>query len=400
MAGLYGLLERGRFRFCGAGSGAWTERHDRPYLEVLALTPDTILVASGTSATYRSVDAGVSFTRVHDAESPIGGRIFAEDEHGVVYVGTSAAASRSTDRGATWTRAARPSVGSSWGWAVLPLPDSVAAGRVLLGGLNGVSYADVAPGDTAWALRPSSLWSPEHGYAVEAFALVAGPDGRARLLAAGIDTSRPDMHVWMSDDAGKTWSLRSRLPSPEGSNNYPAGVLAVGGASVVVGFQDGRIYRSDDAGATWALMDTLPGMGHPLRLSSLVLGPEGDRLYASVLRAGATFDDAWVYRTAPPPTRGAAEAPAASGVSLSVDPNPSSSGAAVRLALSAEADVRVSVVDVLGRTVSVLHDGRLGAGARTLVLPQLAPGVYTVRVERRDATGAAGALSRRVTILR
>ena len=78
-------------------------------------------------------------------------------------------------------------------------------------------------------------------------------------------------------------------------------------------------------------------------------------------------------------------------------PNPASGRVGLRVTMAAPADVRVSVLDALGREVAVLHDGALAAGETTLALDAraLAPGVYVVR-----ATGAGQVASRRVVVAR
>ena len=59
----------------------------------------------------------------------------------------------------------------------------------------------------------------------------------------------------------------------------------------------------------------------------------------------------------------------------------------------------VAVFDALGRRVATLHEGPLAAGEHTLTLDpkaaSLRSGVYVVR-----ATAGAGAVSRRITVLR
>jgi hypothetical protein len=82
--------------------------------------------------------------------------------------------------------------------------------------------------------------------------------------------------------------------------------------------------------------------------------------------------------------------------SLAVYPNPTAGRATVTLALSAAAEVRAAVYDVLGREVAVLHDGPLAAGEHELALDtaKLPAGVYVVR-----ATGNGLAATRRITVV-
>ena len=94
-------------------------------------------------------------------------------------------------------------------------------------------------------------------------------------------------------------------------------------------------------------------------------------------------------------TAGADGAEAAFGLSAA-RPNPASSRASMVLTLDRPQRVRAVIVDALGRTVAVLHDGE-AAGVVALVVDAgaLAPGVYVVRVAGAEAT-----LSRRITVAR
>ena len=64
-------------------------------------------------------------------------------------------------------------------------------------------------------------------------------------------------------------------------------------------------------------------------------------------------------------------------------PNPARGRTSVTLAMAHAGNVRVSVVDALGREVAVMHDGRLAAGRHRVALDaaDLAAGVYAVRAE-------------------
>ena len=93
-------------------------------------------------------------------------------------------------------------------------------------------------------------------------------------------------------------------------------------------------------------------------------------------------------------------APEASGAladGLTAAPNPATGALRVGFALDAEADVRLSLHDALGREVAVLARGPHAAGAHTAQadLAGLAPGVYVLRL----ASGGQIA-TRRVTVVR
>ncbi|MEP0548483.1 MAG: T9SS type A sorting domain-containing protein [Rhodothermales bacterium] len=82
---------------------------------------------------------------------------------------------------------------------------------------------------------------------------------------------------------------------------------------------------------------------------------------------------------------------------LNVYPNPSANAAIVALTLPTDADLRVTVYDVLGRRVANLADGPFAAGSHRLDLDTAAlpGGVYLVRVQSE-----ASVLSRRLVVVR
>lgn len=88
--------------------------------------------------------------------------------------------------------------------------------------------------------------------------------------------------------------------------------------------------------------------------------------------------------------------PAQAGFRLTAGPNPVRAATTLRFTLPDASDVRLAVVDALGRTVRRLDVGARPAGAGEAVLPAsgLAPGVYTVRLE----AGARSAAVRVVVV--
>jgi hypothetical protein len=85
------------------------------------------------------------------------------------------------------------------------------------------------------------------------------------------------------------------------------------------------------------------------------------------------------------------------GARLSVYPNPTSGAATVEVAMGQPAEVQVTVYDVLGREVTVLHDGLLRSGSHRLTFDGrgLPAGLYVVR-----ATGDGLTTAQRFTLVR
>lgn len=77
------------------------------------------------------------------------------------------------------------------------------------------------------------------------------------------------------------------------------------------------------------------------------------------------------------------EDPLAAQIGLTVSPNPAYAQAAVQFALPRSGEVRVSVHNLLGEEVGLVHTGKLRAGQHTLSVPvaDLPPGCYLLRLE-------------------
>lgn len=87
--------------------------------------------------------------------------------------------------------------------------------------------------------------------------------------------------------------------------------------------------------------------------------------------------------------------PGVAALALAVRPNPSVGAPVLSYTLAADADVRLAVVDALGREVAVVASGRQGAGAHTASVGALPPGVYAARL-----VAGAVAASVRFTVVR
>jgi hypothetical protein len=87
---------------------------------------------------------------------------------------------------------------------------------------------------------------------------------------------------------------------------------------------------------------------------------------------------------------------------LSVSPNPISAGSGVTIEIDARARVRLTVVDILGRSLVVLHDGTLDAASHDFWFDAsaLPTGLYVVRAVVEPLGLRASALTRRITVIR
>jgi hypothetical protein len=177
--------------------------------------------------------------------------------------------------------------------------------------------------------------------------------------------------------------------------------LAVGAYVHLAATYDGaalRLYVNGQPAGERAHTGAMPATDLPLLLGQMLPGqPEYNfpgaldevRVYNRALSAAevvALYDG----------TIAAEPAPGAQALALGQPyPNPSRGRLTIPLQLPRDGAVTVRVVDVLGRTVAVLHDGPLAAGAHALGWAgaggdgrPAAAGVYLVRVDAGDRSAA------------
>jgi hypothetical protein len=284
------------------------------------------------------------------------------------------------------------------------MPVDWPVGRLVCAGNGGVAVVSDDAGDSYRLANQVAF-----GLRTQYVTLVRRPDGHSlgpgpRLLAQGVGAAS-GATVWISDDAGETWTAGANLWEPVDGPGNPAamGIYALpepgesdrgaGGRAVAV-LGRGHIYQTTDGGDTWALVGRAPEMetaengNSATFVGATALGPD-NRLYIGVTRTGPGL--AWMYRTAEPFFVAGSSAPSSvTGLSLSVRPNPSDGRVTVAIVAEASEAVRVSVLDALGREVAVVYEGpissRLELPVETARLP---PGVYVVRASvagRADVT--------------
>jgi hypothetical protein len=385
---------------------------------------DTLLVTAGD--TRRSTDGGNTWSGLLADNTNYA---LYEIPAGLPHAGRLLAGnfiSLSDDRGATW----RDSLYTlddlpfaAHAFLALPRPDALPgaasgrdtaappgwpAGRVVAVGYGAVAALSDDGGDS-W--RASSNGT-QFGINADDVALVRRPDTHPlgpgpRLLWIGAgETTATSLYV--SDDAGETWARIVLLSEPSDGPGWPgaAAVVALpepgetdagadGRALAVLG--RGHLFETTDGGNTWHVVGRMPGIvpaSEPeptTRATDAELGPDG-RLYVAVTRNA-------VWRTAEPfVVAGEVAPPAApSGLSISVQPNPVSGTAQVDVSAGVAADARIEVLDALGRVVSVVHAGPLGAGTHRFALGVAgwAAGMYAVRAE-----GSGGSIVARFTVAR
>ncbi len=320
---------------------------------------------------------------------PFGGTLVAEA------YGSFAGISR--DRGASWQISAFPASPNSQG----PGAENLAvvlhgprAGRIVGAGAWGLATSD--DGGATFAPVPG-LWQYFRFYG-QGIAVLdrAAPGGGDRVVATVIDPQRPGRvcFVKVSDDGGDTWRETATLTSDP--NGAAAEIVDMGGGRAVIVMNGGHVWQTDDAGETWRIVGVVPrSLVDPEvdfslnpRVYWAFFGPDR-RLYVGGSRLGGS-NPGWTYRTTEPFVVAGEPKPAqgeASGLGVTVRPNPAGGRVEVVLTLAEARDVRVVVMDALGRDIAVVVDGPVAAGERVVGVDSASwpGGVYVVR-----ATAAGG----------
>ena len=161
---------------------------------------------------------------------------------------------------------------------------------------------------------------------------------------------------------GQAWSEENS--DGNGSRNVP-GDRRGGVTSVPFELAPGETYTFD--------VGILYAQGANRLASVTALRAVSDRVQAAY-DSGSLFPEIQAVSSEP-------TGPEATSLGLSVQPNPVAGASVARFTLDASGEVRVRVVDVLGREVSILASGARAAGEHTLALPTgLTPGMYAVEV--------------------
>ncbi|WP_420454760.1 T9SS type A sorting domain-containing protein [Rubrivirga sp.] len=323
---------------------------------------------------------------------------------------------RSDDDGATWTpvpQLAAPEYVRRRDLLELPPSAALPEGRLVLGVGAGVLLSD--DNGSTWvgsSLNQYFRWVGND--------LVLVPDP-AHPYGGTAYVSAKDFHfedrgyivVLASDDGGATWDERHRFVFGEHGLARIDGnpeLVALGDGSLVTGLlqtvggsaQDlGTVVWSGDGGQTWhPLGPQPPWLGERPPAGACDPACEGGAWpgwgakHLRVDRAGRVWagTDNGVWRTTGPAWAVASETdvPDVPGLGLSVRPNPAGRAATVSASLAHSASVRVSVHDVLGREVAVLHDGPASGDAEWSVdTGGWVPGTYVVRVTAGAARATA-----------
>ncbi len=176
-------------------------------------------------------------------------------------------------------------------------------------------------------------------------------------------TNNDRLLVYVSNNCGVSWSLRKQMLGTTDLNT--------------AGVSTGNFVPNSPS--QWGLVEITnitSGYYVPdFRLRFEFQGDGGNNLYLDDININAI-------------SVGVEELGANAGADLLVVPNPATDDAQVVLNVTKAGQVEVDLVDVLGRTLSTLHQGVMSAGEQRLKLPVagLSPGAYFVRMQQNGSS--------------
>ena len=224
---------------------------------------------------------------------------------------------------------------------------------------------------------------------------------RALVGAAGDDVGAAvnagSAYVFERQISG-AWVLTAQLVATDGAVGDQFGFsVSLSGTRALVGAQaDNTVSGGTDAGSayvyerqaggTWVQTDQIVAAGGAASdYFGYSVSLSGERAlvgaYFTDTLAGYEVGSAYVFALAPLGTAVAEDGTEASFTLSAPRPNPAAYRASLEVTLDRPQHVRATLIDALGRTVAVLHDGE-AAGILALGMDTraLAPGVYVVRV--------------------
>jgi photosystem II stability/assembly factor-like uncharacterized protein len=241
-------------------------------IEAVADDPRIIFVGSASGGVFRSLNNGVTWQPVFDADGTalsIGDIAIAPSDRNVMWVGTGEANNRQTS---TWGDGVYRSLDGGSTWRNMGLHDTQSIGRVVIDPRNPQIVFVAAAGHLFGPNEQRGLYRTRDGgttwqkvLSIDAntgvIDVALAPDGRT-LFAASYERRRrafgfvgggPASAIWRSQDGGDSWT---RL-----SNGLPTGNTGRIGLAIapseprivyaVIENREGGVFRSVDGGASW-----------------------------------------------------------------------------------------------------------------------------------------------------
>jgi|GEM_PF-2882955 len=346
-----------------------------------------VLAGTYTKGIYQSADGGGSWEQVNNGLTSMEiHALIIDDMHGVVIAGTARGAFKSTDWGTTWL----PINGglSSSGQNIEALAIMAANGLIAAGTNDGVYY--LSPNASSWTaagLQGKQVMAVTFDNASQIYAATVLPDAlyhaaitsknwtRSLTSITGVlamTASTPQRifaassTVYASTDMGTTWN-------PTSYTSTIIFTLIHGLSGEIFVGDEGGVSASYNGGSTWAHL----GIGEaPSQATALAIDDQGTLFagtYGGAVYTSGTFSSG---------VDGAVTGVEAGSLGQSY-PNPAQAQTTIPFSLRHGSDVRMTIVDPLGRTITTITPGRLEAGPHTLDidLGPIRSGVYLYRLQ-------------------
>jgi photosystem II stability/assembly factor-like uncharacterized protein len=330
----------------------------QPVFPVYALIADSseILLGSYQGKIIRSLDSGASWvgnpTKLSSGDIislavRFDGSIFAASSNEGIF--------RSTDNGSTWDQLNAGITDQKLFSVAVHQNGDVYAGAknvIFKSTNNGISWVKLITN------------FPSNAQAVRA--LVVNTQGN---VIAGVDS----IGVYWSTDNGATWEERATGLPTKGIN----ALLSTPSGKVFAGTTDGVYFLDITPGATWS--NHSAGLTS-MNVLSLCRNSEG-RLFAGT-EASGVFSSVQTFNIAAPEAVTQTSNKASSSSLGAVYPNPSQTKITIPFTLKERGAVEIEVIDVLGKTISLVEEGHLESGAyeSTFDAGALPNGTYIIRM--------------------
>lgn len=331
---------------------------------------DSVVLAGGQEGVYRTTDLQ-TWTRITAGLRNVDGFIVV---NGRVFAGATGGLYERPASGTTWTQVLNHNLNQ--------FDAGVSGSRVIVNGGNGSqrSYRISLDGGTTWGPAGPSMGSFQVAATSRAF--VTAATGIAVFGGGTFQRSLDDGATWHTLKPALGDSLAPNLLDNRGDT-----LIAIGQTYLAASLDHGTTWRRVPHTGLGFTFSAGSATNAPLALTRI-----GDTLFVAFAGNGVwkrSLNDLGLTVASE-----RTDAPAALG--LAVAPSPARGSAAVAVTLGAPGPVRVAVVDALGRTVALLHDGALGSGTHRFDWGETAaPGVYLVH-----AATPTGTLTRTLVRLR
>lgn len=345
-------------------------------LRAMSFVNDNVGVIVGDAGTIlRTTDGGTTWSR--QTPGQLAGMAYTNSLRGVWFVnettgwisGELGAIQRTTDGGATWTSQAGDRSNTTRDVTGIQFRNANLGYAIARGGFfyrttnGGTTWQESRPYGSSGNPRTQNLFftSDTTGF------VVGSPQSAPSAFVARTTTG---------DTAASAWTVQA-TPLARVGNDDPR-LMSIHFANAnngVIASRRGFLLRTSNAGTTWTQETNPAGTGD---LNSIWVTPNGTAFAVGV---GGVL----LRRTSITTSVRQEEI---AGVKIFAQPNPANGSTSIVLDLPKPASVTITITNILGQTVSTLHEGALQAGQQTFMwnVTNLPLGVYFYRASINGAS--------------